>query len=94
MAEPWFALSRADQAEALEVAAAATGRPPHLLEKDIWEMLQDLLRDSHPIPACLKAGQENHPSDPQSISAQKVAASHARSMTRINAYAPIALPRQ
>ena len=35
MAEPWFALSRADQAEALEVAAAATGRPPHLLEKDI-----------------------------------------------------------
>lgn len=36
MAEPWFALSRADQAEALEVAAAATGRPPHLLEKDIW----------------------------------------------------------
>lgn len=36
MAEPWFALSRADQAEALEVAAGATGRPPHLLEKDIW----------------------------------------------------------
>jgi hypothetical protein len=33
VAEPWFALSRADQAEALEVAAAATGRPPHLLEK-------------------------------------------------------------
>ncbi len=36
MAEPWFSLSRADRAEALEVAAAATGRPPHLLEKDIW----------------------------------------------------------
>ena len=36
MAESWFLLSRADQAEALEVAAAQTGRPPHLLEKDIW----------------------------------------------------------
>jgi len=36
MAESWFSLSRTDQAEALEVAAAQTGRPPHLLEKDIW----------------------------------------------------------
>jgi len=36
MAEQWFALSRQDQAEALEVAAARTGRPAHLLEKDIW----------------------------------------------------------
>jgi hypothetical protein len=36
MAESWFALSRKDQAEALEVAAAQTGRPTHLLEKDIW----------------------------------------------------------
>ena len=36
MADSWFALSRKDQAEALEVAAAQTGRPPHLLEKDIW----------------------------------------------------------
>lgn len=36
MAESWFALSRKDQTEALEVAAAQTGRPPHLLEKDIW----------------------------------------------------------
>jgi hypothetical protein len=35
MAESWFSLSRADQAEALEVAAAQTDRPPHLLEKDI-----------------------------------------------------------
>jgi len=51
VAESWFALSRADQAEALEVAALATGRPPHLLEKDIWEMVPDALRDSHPIPA-------------------------------------------
>jgi hypothetical protein len=51
VAESWFALSRADQAEALEVAAAATGRPPHLLEKDIWEIVPVLLRDGHPIPA-------------------------------------------
>ena len=36
MPESWFALSREDQAEALEVAAASTGRAPHLLEKDTW----------------------------------------------------------
>jgi len=36
MAESWFSLSRKDQAEALEVAADRTGRPAHLLEKDIW----------------------------------------------------------
>lgn len=36
MAEPWFALSRSDRAEALEVAAGQGGRPAHLLEKDIW----------------------------------------------------------
>lgn len=36
MADVWFSLSREDQAEALEFAAARTGRPAHLLEKDIW----------------------------------------------------------
>lgn len=36
MAESWFGLSRADQAEALEVAAGRIGRPAHLLEKDVW----------------------------------------------------------
>lgn len=36
MAEPWFSLSPEDQAEALEVAAGQSGRPAHLLEKDIW----------------------------------------------------------
>ena len=36
MPESWFSLSRQDQAEALEFAAAKTGRPTHLLEKDIW----------------------------------------------------------
>jgi len=36
MSESWFELSLADQSEALEVAAARSGRPAHLLEKDIW----------------------------------------------------------
>lgn len=36
MAESWFSLSRDDQVEALEFAADRTGRPAHLLEKDIW----------------------------------------------------------
>ncbi len=36
MADSWFSLSREDQVEALEFAAARTGRPAHLLEKDIW----------------------------------------------------------
>lgn len=36
MPESWFALSSADRAEALEVAAGQSGRPAHLLEKDIW----------------------------------------------------------
>lgn len=36
MADPWFSISRSDQAEALELAASRIGRPAHLLEKDIW----------------------------------------------------------
>ena len=36
MPESWFELSLRDQSEALEVAAARSGRPAHLLEKDIW----------------------------------------------------------
>jgi hypothetical protein len=36
VAESWFELSREDQSEALEVAAARSGRPAHLLEKDVW----------------------------------------------------------
>lgn len=36
MAEHFFALSTLDKQEALEFAAARTGRPAHLLEKDIW----------------------------------------------------------
>jgi hypothetical protein len=36
MAEPFLSLSRDDQHEALQAAAARSGRPPHLLEKDVW----------------------------------------------------------
>ena len=36
MAESWFALSAEDQKEALAVAAAESGWPANLLEKDIW----------------------------------------------------------
>ena len=36
VAESWFALSAEDQKEALAVAAAESGWPAFLLEKDIW----------------------------------------------------------
>ena len=36
MPESFFELSQKDQREALEYARAETGRPAHLLEKDIW----------------------------------------------------------
>jgi hypothetical protein len=36
MAEAYLTLSRKDRLEALGVAATASGRPVHLLEKDIW----------------------------------------------------------
>ena len=36
VAESWFALSAEDQMEALAVAAAESGWPAFLLEKDIW----------------------------------------------------------
>jgi hypothetical protein len=36
VAEYFFELSPGDQREALEQVRAATGRPTHLLEKDVW----------------------------------------------------------
>lgn len=36
MAESYFTLSDADRAEVLEVGRERTGRPAHLLEKDLW----------------------------------------------------------
>jgi len=34
--ESYFHLSAKDQADALAAGASASGRPPYLLEKDIW----------------------------------------------------------
>lgn len=36
MTESFFDLSKTDQRETLEYARAQSGRPAHLLEKDIW----------------------------------------------------------
>ncbi len=36
MPESYFQLSAKDKADALAAGASASGRPPHLLEKDIW----------------------------------------------------------
>jgi hypothetical protein len=36
MPETYFSLTTADQAELLDTAAARSGRPAHLLEKDVW----------------------------------------------------------
>ncbi|WP_320177605.1 nucleotidyl transferase AbiEii/AbiGii toxin family protein [Roseovarius pacificus] len=36
MSEPFLSLSSADRKEALAVAADRSGRPAHLLEKDVW----------------------------------------------------------
>lgn len=36
MADDFFALGKKDQREALEYGRAETGRPAHLLEKDVW----------------------------------------------------------
>lgn len=36
MSDPYLALTEDDRRQALEVAARASGRPEHLLEKDIW----------------------------------------------------------
>jgi hypothetical protein len=36
MVEPYLVLSRSDRLEALRVVATASGRPVHLLEKDVW----------------------------------------------------------
>jgi hypothetical protein len=36
MAEYFFRLNEEDRREALEYAREQTGRPAHLLEKDVW----------------------------------------------------------
>jgi predicted nucleotidyltransferase component of viral defense system len=53
-----FALSRADQREALLVAAERAGRPAHLLEKDIWVVwaLEHLFDGPHAGHLVFKGG--------------------------------------
>ena len=36
MLESYFSLSGKDQSELLDTAAARSGRPAHILEKDVW----------------------------------------------------------
>ena len=58
MAQAFLSLSSADQSEALEVAAAATGRPAHLLEKDVWVVwaLQALFESAAGTSLTFKGG--------------------------------------
>lgn len=54
----FFALSREDQREALLVAAERSGRPLHLLEKDIWVVwaLNHLFSGPHAQHLVFKGG--------------------------------------
>lgn len=58
MTEGFFSLSQNDCSEALEVAAAATGRPAHLLEKDVWVVwaLSTLFDSSLGVDLTFKGG--------------------------------------
>lgn len=55
MPESFFALSRQDQGEVLEQARENTGRPTHLLEKDVWVVwtLGALFGSASPLAADL-----------------------------------------
>ena len=54
----FFALSAADRREALAVAADASGRPIHLLEKDVWVVwtLQELFESAQGEHLVFKGG--------------------------------------
>ena len=54
----FFTLPRDDQREALLAAAARSGRPPHLLEKDVWVVwaLQHLFAGPHARHLVFKGG--------------------------------------
>lgn len=58
MAETFFQLSAADRSEALNLAAAKSGRPAHLLEKDECVVYRSL----HPITQSVSNGSRNCPS--------------------------------
>lgn len=54
----FFSLSRAEQRDALEVVATRSGRPPHLLEKDLWVVwsLRHLFAGPHADHLVFKGG--------------------------------------
>lgn len=58
MAEYFFDLSKKDQREALEYGRAETGRPTHLLEKDVWVVwtLRTLFESSLSADLTFKGG--------------------------------------
>ena len=58
MAETYFDLTAADRREVLDVAASASGRPVHLLEKDIWVVwcLETLFGAEIGAPLVFKGG--------------------------------------
>jgi Nucleotidyl transferase AbiEii toxin, Type IV TA system len=58
MAQAFLSLDALDQNEALEVAAAATGRSAHLLEKDVWVVwaLQTLFTSAAGASLTFKGG--------------------------------------
>jgi len=58
VAEYFFELSKKDQREALEYGRAATGRPAHLLEKDVWVVwtLRALFESSLSVDLTFKGG--------------------------------------
>ncbi|MCA0943210.1 nucleotidyl transferase AbiEii/AbiGii toxin family protein [Salipiger pacificus] len=58
MTETYFDLAAADRQEVLEIAASASGRPVHLLEKDIWVVwcLETLFGSDIGAPLVFKGG--------------------------------------
>ena len=58
MAEAFLSLTRRDQAEALGVAATASGRTSHVLEKDVWVVwsLATLFAGAHGEDLVFKGG--------------------------------------
>ena len=59
MAEAYFGLSLQDQRDALEAASAASGRPLHLLEKDVW-VVGPLLNCSAPLSGSISYSRAEH----------------------------------
>ncbi|MBE9639858.1 nucleotidyl transferase AbiEii/AbiGii toxin family protein [Salipiger mangrovisoli] len=58
MTDTYFDLAAADRQEVLEIAASASGRPVHLLEKDIWVVwcLETLFGSDIGAPLVFKGG--------------------------------------